>query len=208
MHNEKIQCYIKKTIIVIIADILLSLGIALCIKSDIGTDIYTTLQNGISRCTHLSIGNVILIMNVAVVAVFLFYNRKLIGIGSVVFCFLTGPLVNLFVYILNSVYSCHFVFWVSIVVEVLGVVICSVALATYVQLDVGVQPLDMMIITIKEKTGLTYGISMYIFNIIIFIIAIILKGTIGVGTIINFLLCGKIIDLLTPKLKLLLAKIL
>ena len=113
----------------------------------------------------------------------------------------------MFGYFLNVVSPQPFPFAVSILVEIVGVVFGSLALSTYVQLNVGVQPLDMIVITIKDKTGLTYGKSIYIFNVLAFIIALILRGTIGVGTIINFLLGGKVIDIFTPKVKAILTKI-
>ena len=66
----------------------------------------------------------------------------------------------------------------------LGVVISCIALGWYVQLDAGVQPMDMLILTVAKLIRKSYGTAMYVYCGFMLLTTWLTGGDIGVGTFI------------------------
>ena len=80
--------------------------------------------------------------------------------------------------------------WARIALCTLGVVIACIALGWYVQLDAGVQPMDMLILTVAKLIRKSYGTAMYVYCGFMLLTTWLTGGDIGVGTFINLLLGG------------------
>ncbi len=187
---------------------LLGLGIAMCILAGLGSDVYTCLQQGIGQQLGLALGTVNFLLNGILLAVFLFYDRSLVGVGSVMMCLLTGPFISLFQYLLKDFISVQSPFELRLMVTVLGILCNAVAIGWYLPLQAGVQPMDMLVLTIARLCRKTYGFGMFIFSAAALAVARILGGTIGIGTLINIALIGVLVDCLSPLLALLLRRFL
>jgi uncharacterized membrane protein YczE len=97
---------------------------------------------------------------------------------------------------------------VRIFIVCIGTVLIALALSWYILLDVGVQPMDMIVITIAGFIKKSYGIGMYVFNVLMLIGCLLISAKIGIGTIINFVFVGKLVDLIMPRFKPIVMKIL
>lgn len=193
--------YIKRILVLIPALFLLPFGLSLYIHADIGADVLTSFQLGVSGLTGINVGNIVTIYNAAVLVAFLFINIKLINIGSVMMVLLTGPLITLYNKWLTRFFPIKFSFVTNFFLAILGTIFIAMAIAIFVIVNLGVSPVDMIVITIAKYIHKTYGIGMYIFYAVTLILALAVGGKIGVGTLVNFLLLGKLSDFFIRLLK-------
>jgi len=97
---------------------------------------------------------------------------------------------------------------IRILISCIGTVLIALALSWYILLDVGLQPMDMIVATIAKALKKTYGIGSYVFNVLLLIGCLLVGSTIGIGTIINFACIGKLVDFFMPKMKPIINKVL
>lgn len=191
---------LRRALILLPAVAILSLGIALNIRSELGADIYTAFQEALGRHLGMTVGEINLAMNIVIVTLFLFLDRSVIGIGSVMMCLLIGPGINLWSALLYAAVPV-----LNPAVQALlcagGILLISLALAWYIPLSAGVQPLDMLILTIARLVRKSYGIGNYIFNGLALVGALLLGGVLGLGTILNYICTGRLVDILIPRLR-------
>ena len=180
---------LRQLLLLLPAWIVLALGIAMCVFSGVGSDTNTSFQQGLGRMLGLQTGTVTLIFNCTVLAIFIFANRSLVGLGSLVIGFGLGPLLNLYLDLLGKIFPTMPPMWARIALCTLGVVISCIALGWYVQLDAGVQPMDMLILTVAKLIRKSYGTAMYVYCGFMLLTTWLTGGDIGVGTFINLLRC-------------------
>ena len=185
---------LRQLLLLLPAWIVLALGIAMCVFSGVGSDTNTSFQQGLGRMLGLQTGTVTLIFNCTVLAIFIFANRSLVGLGSLVIGFGLGPLLNLYLDLLGKIFPTMPPMRARIALCTLGVVISCIALGWYVQLDAGVQPMDMLILTVAKLIRKSYGTAMYVYCGFMLLTTWLTGGDIGVGTFINLLLGGKLCD--------------
>ena len=170
---------LRQLLLLLPAWIVLALGIAMCVFSGVGSDTNTSFQQGLGRMLGLQTGTVTLIFNCTVLAIFIFANRSLVG---------------LYLDLLGKIFPTMPPMWARIALCTLGVVISCIALGWYVQLDAGVQPMDMLILTVAKLIRKSYGTAMYVYCGFMLLTTWLTGGDIGVGTFINLLLGGKLCD--------------
>ena len=168
---------LRQLLLLLPAWIVLALGIAMCVFSGVGSDTNTSFQQGLGRMLGLQTGTVTLIFNCTVLAIFIFANRSLVGLGSLVIGFGLGPLLNLYLDLLGKIFPTMPPMWARI------------ALCT-----AGVQPMDMLILTVAKLIRKSYGTAMYVYCGFMLLTTWLTGGDIGVGTFINLLLGGKLCD--------------
>ena len=188
--------YLKQILILIPSVVTLALGISLSVTAGIGSDANASLQSAVSNLTRIPVGTIVFLYNIIILIIFFLMKSRFIGIGSIVIGFFLGPFVNVFTSLLTPIAPSSF--FGKLVFCLLGVFFLSLALSWYIPLNYGLQPADMLIQTIADKTKQSYGTGLAIYSILILVLAFLLKGPIGIGTILNALLPGKICDLLIP----------
>lgn len=206
--KRKTNLYFRKTVALLPAVVLLALGISVSLAAELGADLYTSFQEGLAKGVGVDVGTMNTIFNICIIAVFLMFNRKLINIGSIIMSVFVGPCMTLFGNILSNILTdIQLSLIVRIFITCIGAIFISLALSWYILLDVGVQPLDMIIMTIAKAIKKSYGIGMYAFNVLMLIGCLLIGATIGIGTIINFLFIGRLVDLIMPRMKPIVIKI-
>jgi len=198
--------FLKQILILIPSVVTLALGISLSVTAGIGSDANASLQSAISNLTRIPVGTIVFLYNIIILIIFFLMKSRFIGVGSIVMGFFLGPFVNVFTSLLTPIAPSSF--FGKLIFCLLGVFFLSLALSWYIPLNYGLQPADMLIQTIADKTKQSYGTGLAIYSILILVLAFLLRGPIGIGTILNALLPGKICDLLIPMFSKLQKKIL
>lgn len=198
--------FLKQILILIPSVVTLALGISLSVTAGIGSDANASLQSAVSNLTRIPVGTIVFLYNIIILIIFFLVKSRFIGVGSIVMGFFLGPFVNVFTSLLTPIAPSSF--FGKLIFCLLGVFFLSLALSWYIPLNYGLQPADMLIQTIADKTKQSYGTGLAIYSILILVLAFLLKGPIGIGTILNALLPGKICDLLIPMFSKLQKKIL
>lgn len=83
---------------------------------------------------------------------------------------------------------------------VIGLVLCGVAFALIVRAELGLDPWDVFHQGVSELTGVPIGTVSVITGLVILLGWIPLRERIGLGTILNALIIGTVMDLVIPRL--------
>ncbi len=94
--NMKFKKYATKTLMIIIGSIISAYGITLAIGAGFGGATLAILWQGLTNVTGMSIGSSSLIVAVAMIIFALFYDRKQINIGTILYQIIYSFFVDVF----------------------------------------------------------------------------------------------------------------
>lgn len=94
--NMKFKKYATKTLMIVIGSIISAYGITLAIGAGFGGATLAILWQGLTNVTGMSIGTSSLIVAVAMIIFALFYDRKQINIGTILYQIIYSFFVDVF----------------------------------------------------------------------------------------------------------------
>lgn len=170
-------------------------GAAFLTVAEFGSDAVLVFQQGVANAFELDLGIAITIINVALLVVLFFVDKKMINIGTVVVVVVAGPWVSLLLNLgfLPSSDS----FWLQFVYFLIASIIVTFGVSMYVYADIGYAPLEGIIMSIRNRTKLRFGTIKIFQDGILFLIGWLLGGRFWVGSVISIFLFGPLIDLYT-----------
>lgn len=207
---------IKRVILFFIGMSIIQLGVALFLKTNIGSDTFTVFTQGLATTldkTGLkdnSIVNLIsgnqgvtpgvanMIILVIMFAVILCVERKRINIGTLICVVGVGPIIDLGVKIISyfPVESYNLVFKMLLVV--FGCFIIAVGFSILSASNLGVAPNDIIPFIIVDKTKIEYRWVRIALDAIFLIGGFFLGGKVGIGTVLSMFAIGPFIQACLP----------
>lgn len=187
--------FIWKALMSLIGITLISFGAALSQTMNMGLDPFTAINTGASELLGFTLGNYQLFVNAAILAIILFFDRKIIGWGTIFNLVLVGYMIEFFISMLESfIDPTQFAFIVQLLITVVAILIFTFGVALYMDADLGVSPYDAIAPVITDRVSASYKTVRMIQDIIVVITAWILGGPVGVSTFITGFLAGPLID--------------
>lgn len=187
--------FIWKALMSLIGISLISFGTALSQTMNMGLDPFTAINTGASELLGFTLGNYQLFVNAAILAIILFFDRKIIGWGTIFNLVLVGYMIEFFISMLESfIDPTQFAFIVQLLITVVAILIFTFGVALYMDADLGVSPYDAIAPVITDRVSASYKTVRMIQDIIVVITAWILGGPVGVSTFITGFLAGPLID--------------
>ena len=187
--------FIWKALMSLIGISLISFGTALSQTMNMGLDPFTAINAGASELLGFTLGNYQLFVNAAILAIILFFDRKIIGWGTIFNLVLVGYMIEFFISMLESfIDPTQFAFIVQLLITVVAILIFTFGVALYMDADLGVSPYDAIAPVITDRVSASYKTVRMIQDIIVVITAWILGGPVGVSTFITGFLAGPLID--------------
>lgn len=193
----------KKLIIFFIGMSVIQLGVALFLKTNIGSDPFTVFTQGLANtltkfgldATPGMANRIILILLFSVI---LIVNKSHIKIGTLICVVGVGPIIDLGMTIVSifQVESCGFIF--KMIFLTIGCFVIAVGFSMLSATNIGVAPNDIIPFIIKEKTNFQYRWIRIFLDASFLIGGYFLGGTIGVGTVIAMLTTGPFIQMCLP----------
>lgn len=182
------KLFIKKLIVLMVGLFVMSVGIALFLKAQLGANPLTTLTQGIAKTTQLSIGQSSQLLMITMMVVVFFIDKQRLGIGTVLNAIFTGvfiDIVNKFVNVPED--------WIGkLLLLTLAIVTFAVGLGTYISSKLGEGAVDSLMVIIKNHFGFNIQKSRMILDVVLLSVGWLLGGSVGVGTIIGAILTGPI----------------
>lgn len=179
------------------------LGVSLFLISDLGTDTFTILVQGISRTAGLSIGTCHVIMLILLMAVMLVTTKGYIKPGSVVCAFCGGWIIDFFLWVFGDRVNSASPFWLRLVMMLLGCVILSLGMSVVIASNSGTGPNDLIAIILTDKLQPIIHAQFRWVRIgcdVVFVAAgYLLGGVLGIGTVAAALLVGPMVQFFLPK---------
>ena len=184
----------KKRLIMCISGVFLS-GVAAGIFgfTAFGMDPFQVFAHGLWGLTSLSYGTFYVILNGILLAFMFFFNRRMIGLGTIINLFLLGYVVEYTDLILGRVFPSPSVL-LRIVLMIFALVLSSLAASLYFVAEMGVSAYDWIALTISDKKKWAFRIVRIATDFICVLTGGLLGATVGIGTVLTAFCMGPIIQ--------------
>ncbi|WP_299091551.1 YitT family protein [uncultured Metabacillus sp.] len=186
-----------KYVFYVLGILILTLGISFTIQSDLGTSPFDALLVGLSLNVGLTVGSWEIIIALLLICCNSLLIRQKPEVLGLLTAFITGIGIDMWLFLLHFFITPEL--WYSKVVCFgIGLVFIGVGTATYLQTNFAPIPVDRLTLIIKELTRTNIFFSRTFIYLIFLIMALILNGPIGVGTLLTVCLGGLILNYFMP----------
>ena len=207
---------IKRLVMFFVGMSIIQFGVALFLKTSIGSDSFTVFTEGLATVlnktglkdlsiVHMITGRAEVTPGVAnmIILIVLFIgilivDRKRIKIGTLICVIGVGPIIDLGVKAVSYFPIESANIFVKMLLVLGGCFIIAVGFSIMSESDIGVAPNDIIPFIIKDKLNFQYRWVRIAFDATFLIVGFILGGKIGIGTIISMLAIGPFIQFCLP----------
>lgn len=187
----KFKKYAIKTLIVIIGSILSAYGITLAIGAGFGGATLAILWQGLTNVTGMTIGASSLVVAAAMILFALFYDRRQIHIGTILY----QVIYSLFVDIFTKIQHYTDIKAINFLLMLLGITVFSFGTGLYSAADFGRGSYEAVTFSLAEKNHWKVKIVRMALDLLMVVAGVLLGGKFGVCTIATILLSGPIIQM-------------
>ena len=206
--KRNISEYIKRLLILVLGLTIAHLGVTLFLLSNLGSDPFNVLIQGIANILPLSHGTCHQIICFLILGILLFAARSYIKAGTFICMFFGGPIIDFFSWLLGGFINGSSSIIIRFVSLILGCFILAFGMTIVIKSDAGTGPNDLVGVVISDKLHKPFGIIRVIVDFYFVIIGVLLGGIFGVGTIVCAFLIGPIADRFLPVSEKFVAKLL
>ncbi|MED3624870.1 YczE/YyaS/YitT family protein [Neobacillus thermocopriae] len=176
---------------------IMTFGVCMTIKADLGAGAWDALNVALTDHLGLSIGRWVMIDG----AILVFINALLVKRKPDLLSFLTiiviGFMVDFWMYMIFESWQIQ-PFIIKLITLISGILIIGMGISCYLQAKYPQSPIDNFMLALKERFHISIGMAKTIGELTAFIPALLLKGPIGIGTIIITFAIGPSIQLFFP----------
>lgn len=180
-----------RVIILMIGLTIAHLGVTLFILSDLGSDPFNVLVQGIYRTVSsfvdwpfLTHGKTHIVICFLIILILLVVDRSYIKIGTILCMIFGGPIIDFFTAILAPILAISNSLIFKIIILALGCAILAYGMTIVIKSEAGTGPNDLVSVVISDKSGKNFSIVRILVDLSFVIIGFVLGGSIGIGTII------------------------
>ena len=192
MKPTSMSEFIKRLLILFLGLTIAHLGVTLFLLSNLGSDPFNVLIQGIANLLPLSHGTCHQIMCFLIVGILLLIARSYIKTGTFICMFFGGPIIDFFTYLLGGIINDSSSMINRYVSLVLGCFILAFGMTIVIKSEAGTGPNDLVGVVLSDKTKKPFGICRVIVDFSFVLIGVLLGGVFGIGTIVCAFLIGPI----------------
>ncbi|OIK21601.1 YczE/YyaS/YitT family protein [Bacillus amyloliquefaciens] len=186
-----------KYVFYVLGIIILTFGISVTIQSDLGTSPFDALIVGLSVNAGLTVGSWEVIIAFLLICCNSMLKRQRPEFSGMITAFITGIGIDLWLFFLNRIITPE-LWYGKAGCFAIGLVVIGIGTATYLHTNFAPIPVDRLTLIIRELTGRSIFFSRTVIYFVFFILALILKGPVGVGTFFTVCLGGMILHFFMP----------
>lgn len=168
---------------------LIALGVSLFLESRLGSDPLTVLQEGMHHLLQVSVGTAAFLYNGIILAVAFILARDKLGVGTIIYSLSVGFFIDLYCILLK---------WMPvgdglpmrIMVLALGQMVLAMGFAVLIEVKLGVNGLDAILLFLESKFGFSYKYLRTLADALYTLGGFLLGGVWGWGTIVSILVTG------------------
>ena len=201
--NYKIN--LLKIIILMVGLTIAHLGVTLFLLTNLGSDPYNVLVQGVYRTLSnltgwefLTHGRVHIALCFLIILILLATDKTYIKIGTVLCMIFGGPIIDIFTLILKPVVTESSPLAYKLIILALGCVILAYGMTIVIKSDAGTGPNDLVAVVISDKTKRSFGIVRVITDISFVLAGFLLGGSVGLGTVICAACVGPVANIFLP----------
>jgi uncharacterized membrane protein YczE len=207
---------IKRLILFFVGMSIIQFGVALFLKTSIGSDTFTVFTQGlaatldktslkdfflvkwIAGSAQVTPGVANMILLITLFVIILVVDRKKINIGTLICVVGVGPIIDLGVRLVSYFPVESYNYVLKAVLILVGCFIIAIGFSIQSAANLGVAPNDIIPFIIQDKTKIQYRWIRIGLDAGYLVIGFILGGTIGLGTILALLSTGPFIQFCLP----------
>lgn len=186
-----------KFVFYVIGIFVLTLGIALTIQSDLGTSPFDALLVGLSENVGLTVGSWEIIVALMLIGCNALLSQRRPEILGLLTAMITGFGIDLWLFLLHGWPGSEL--WPGQwVCFAFGLIVIGLGTATYLYTNFAPIPVDRLTLIIRDlmKTNLFFARTLVYLAFLL--VAVLLKGPIGIGTILTVCFGGLILNFFMP----------
>lgn len=185
--------------------LILTMGVGLIIRSNLGASAWDALAVGESRVFGLTVGTCVFINGIVLIVINAFLLKRRPEILAAATIFVIGMLIDFWLLIVFKNFSPQSPI-LQYAALFFGILTLGLGVAIYLQAKFPSSPMDTLMIAIHTRFGLTLRTSRIISEGFALLLAFLFRGAIGVGTIIVTALLGFVVQYFYPKFEQLLKR--
>jgi uncharacterized membrane protein YczE len=190
----------RRTIGLIIGNILLGIGVSLFKLSHMGNDPFSAMIMSVSALLGLSYSTFLILLNTCVFVIEIFLGRKYIGIGTFANWFLVGYVAEFFIWLTSTYITVPEAFLARLPYALAGVIVMSLGVSLYQTSNAGISPYDSLSLIMDERIPvLPYFWCRMICDGTSAILCLLTGGLIGLGTFLCAFCLGPVIHFFNIK---------
>ena len=179
------QQMVRRTIIMLIAVIIMGMGAGFFMHAAMGSDPFSTLNLGVSSKLNLSFGVWQAIFNAILLVMIVFVDRSKLGIGTIGNMLLVGFSADIMSGLLANILppASELGIISRVLLTVLGVLMQLVGCSFYVTCDLGMAPYDCISYIVPERTKIPFRWWRILIDVICVGTGFACGAAIGIGTL-------------------------
>lgn len=193
MHKVRMLFYLVGLII-------LSMGVSLTIKSDMGAGPWDALNVGLSNTFGLTVGNWVIIVGLILIVLNGFLLKERPDFLAIFTIVIVGFFIDFWLgYVFDNLNPENLV--TKLIILFLGLIFLAFGIATYLQSKYPLIPIDRFMLSIQFRLKVNLMVAKTLGELTALVLALIFKGPIGIGTLIIALSVGPFIQIFAPRLE-------
>lgn len=184
----------KRMLLMPMSILLMGFAVSVFSYAGMGVDPFTALNMSISAKLGLSFGFFQMCINGVILVLVAIVSKKLINLGTIFNMVGVGYVCEFFTGIYSQILPENPNVIVKTVAMLLGVFLLSLSASLYFNCDLGVSPYDALGFVLEEKTKMKYKWCRVATDLVCTLIAFVLSGPIGIGTVITAFFMGPVIS--------------
>ena len=170
----------------------LALGVALASQASFGLSAYDAINFGIADKLNLSVSMAINVSSVVAIVLASVIRRKKPRISTFITGLIMGVMIDLWVGVVQNINAESMI--IKAILFILALILMGAGIAAYVISKLPPSPLDDLLVALDEAIKINMGKIKIGIDVSCMIIAVILGGPIGLGTIVLAFLLGPTIN--------------
>ena len=188
--NIKETFSLKKILLMIVGVAIMSFGCGMLVKTGYGADTSNALLTGIANMTGLSVGNTNAVATVVFIIISYFLSRKRIGLGTILVPLIISFPIDFAIRVCIKAPN----LFTGILLDLIALYIVSFGAAITIEFDLGASPFDCLSLGIADRFHLNFVTAKYLLDAFCVLTGYLLKGEVGIGTLLCLLVMGPFIS--------------
>ncbi|ELK48901.1 membrane protein [Bacillus sp. SB49] len=186
---------------------IMSLGIAMTIEADLGAGAWDAINVGLVEIIGLTVGTWVIIIGAILIVVNALIAKEKPDILAVITILVLGRFIDF--WLLHAFEGLDLTtLWSRIGLSLGGIVILGIGVSLYLQPQFSLNPIDNLMISLRKRFGFSITISKTMTEGFALVVALLVGGPVGIGTILILVFIGPMIQFFEGKANQLMNKLL
>ncbi|UCZ54376.1 YitT family protein [Bacillus shivajii] len=168
--------------------IIMSFGIALTIRGDLGSAPWDVLHIGLTNQFGLTVGSWTIIMGFLLLVLSTLLTKEWPKLGAYLNMVFVGVFVDIFLFFLQTPSTLLF----QVIMLVLGITIMGFGIGVYISPRCGAGPRDSLMLAVSKKTGMSVANVRIAMEMVVLVVGWQLGGPVFIGTLLFCLTIGHV----------------